>query len=706
MTYRTYFIAYMNRILAVTLTTLALFQLSSTVLAQEEARAAWEITNFDINANIQQAERALSAVAILSATNVGRGTGSSFTFRINSKASIKAVTIGGANANFRTVPESYGNIQRVTVPLPSFFAPNASVVLNVSYSLPVESNAGLAAIAPLGSQFLPLSHWYPAPNTAFTARGADTAPFHLVVNGANVISSGVERTGSVGPAGSSVYEQTLNAQPFFVQGDWDKIEGSGESRTITAFIARGATPEEKKQADAIIAMAANARSYYTGLLGPAPDLPIRLVSTRRGAGFNDAGTMLIEPGAFRRTKMDSATTLLIAEAISRLWLGGQTAVRGEGGGLLREGLARFLATLFIEKQFGQAAAEEERLRERLAYSAVAKRDAPLARVTPLDATYFNSVPNKGAMVWRLIDRTVGHDAFISTLRGLLQSGKGSSGINLFAFRSALVERGGDRLKMLLDQQLDQITELDLMVGLPQQRGSELGSALRNLGSTDAVTTVKATTASGEQVAVDVVVPAHNFGEAVFKTPARITRVEIDPEKLYPQLDYSNDSSPPGRDLQEALSEAARQFGAQDYVKAESIARELLVIAPNLQEARIILARALLGQNRIDEAEKLFRSALDGPLPTPATLAWANIGLGEISLKKGLPAEAAKQFNDAVRADAEYASSLAARAARIRSETAANILQVGGAARTFVTKLDQAITSGKKVELESRIVSGG
>src|SRR6267378_5604322 len=326
------------KIICAILTTLFLF--SSATPAQEE-RAAWQITNFDITANVQQAERALSAVAILSATNVGRGTGSSFTFRINSKASIKAVTIGGANANFRTVPESYGNIQRVTVTLPNSFAPSASVVLNVSYSLPVESNTGLAAISPLGSQFLPLSHWYPAPNTAFTLRGADTAPFHLVVNGSNVVSSGVEKTGAGGASGPSVYEQTLNAQPFFVQGDWDKVEGSGESRNITAFIARGATPDEKKQAEAIIGVAANARTYYSGLLGSAPDVPIRLVSTRRGAGFSDTGTILIEPGAFRRTKVDSATALLIAEAVSRLWIGGQTAVRGEGGGLLREGLARF-----------------------------------------------------------------------------------------------------------------------------------------------------------------------------------------------------------------------------------------------------------------------------------------------------------------------------------------------------------------------------
>jgi tetratricopeptide (TPR) repeat protein len=125
----------------------------------------------------------------------------------------------------------------------------------------------------------------------------------------------------------------------------------------------------------------------------------------------------------------------------------------------------------------------------------------------------------------------------------------------------------------------------------------------------------------------------------------------------------------------------------------------------MQEARIILARALLGQNRTDEAEKLFRTALDDALPNPGTLAWANIGLGEISLKRNQAAEAAKRFNDAVRADAEYGSSLIARAGRIRAEAAANTLPVDGAIRTFVAQLDQAIAGGKKVELESRVVPG-
>ena len=308
------------------------------------------------------------------------------------------------------------------------------------------------------------------------------------------------------------------------------------------------------------------------------------------------------------------------------------------------------------------------------------------------------------MVWRLIQQRLGQDAFMGIIREMLASGKGS-GLTLAAVRDVLVQRGGDAMKTLLDHLLDQATDVDLLIGLPQQRGNESVSALRNLGTIDVVTTARATTAGGQQISVDVMVPARNFGEAVFKTAERVTRVEIDPEKLYPQLDYSNDTMPRAPDLKDALAEATRLLGAQDFVKAEAAARVMLANAPQVQDASIILSRALLGQNRVDEADKVFRSLLAQSLPSPAALAWANIGLGEISSKKGQAAEAASRFNDAVRADAEYASSLAARAGRIRAETVANTIQIDPAIRTFVGQLDQAIASGKKVELEPRVVSG-
>ena len=673
--------------------------------AQDEARAIWQVAAFDITANVLHSERSLGAVAVLTIRNVGRAPGSGVTLRINSKAKINSVSANGASAVFHALPDVRANLQRLNITLPSPVAPNSTVDLRVDYRLPVESNTGLEAISPIGSQFLPQSFWYPMLNTPFTVRGADTAPFKLKVEGANVISSGSER-GSSG--GAVLYEQSLNGQPFFLQGSWEKNEGSGEAKGIAAFLPPGAAPDEKKQAEAMLNLAAAARAFYAGLLGPAPEVPIRLVAVRRGSGFNDAGTLLIEWGAFRRAKLDASTAMLISEALARLWIGGQTPIRGEGAGVIREGLTRYLATLFLEKQFGREAADAELLRERTAYAAVVKRDAPLSRSTPLDDTYFSAVPNKSTMIWRLVERRLGRDIFMAALRSLLQTGNtDQSGISLAGLRATLTGRGDDALKKLLDQELDQPTDMDLMVGLPQQRGGQWVAALRNLGSIDAAVTVLATTDRGEQIKIETVVPAQNFADAVFKTTAKLVRVEIDPDKLYPQLDYANDVAPRIRDVGEAIAEASRFFGAQDFVRAESAAREIMAAAPRMQEPRILLARALLGENKLDEAEKLFQSALNEALPTAVTLAWANTGLAEIALKKGQAAEAARRFNDAVRADAEYAATLAARAGRIKAESASGSTAppVDDAVRTFVGQLDQAITSGRKAELESRVVSG-
>lgn len=682
---------------------LLLLPVSSPGMAQDDARLVWQVTHFDINVNLQQSERTLAAVAVLNATNVGGGSGSTFTFRINTNAKVEGVTVAGSTANFRVVPETRGNLQRVTVTLPRAAGPDATTTLTVRYKLSVESNTGLAAISPVSSQFLPLSFWYPAPNTPFTIRGGDTAPFKLSINGIQAISSGIEKSGGTGP---SQFEQPLNAVPFFVQGEWDRIEGTGEAKGITAFPGKGADASDRKQAENVIALAAQARSFYTSLFGPAPDVPIRLVSVRRGAGFSDGGTVLIESGAFRRSKIDSSTALLVAEAISRLWIGGQTAVRGEGSGVIRDGLPRFLATLFIQKQFGPEVFESELLRQRTAYSAVVKRDPPLTRTTPIDDTYFSSVPNKGGMIWRLVDRRIGRDAFMSTVRTLLEARRNDlNGLTLAQLRAALAEKGGEALKTLLDQQFEQVTDMDLMIGTPQQRAGQWIAALRNIGSNDAHVTVRGITDRGEQLTLETTIPARNFGEAVFKTTGKLVRVEVDPEKLYPQLDYSNDIAPRVSDVNTALAEATRQFGTQDYAKAEAIAREILGVAPRLQEARIILGRALLGQNRIDEAEKIFRASLEESLPTAATIAWSSLGLGEISLRRGQNAEAARWFNEAVRADAEYGATLAARAGRIKAESGASSPPVDESARSFIAQLDKTITGGKQAELETRILSG-
>ncbi|MEN3327775.1 MAG: hypothetical protein V7638_2582 [Acidobacteriota bacterium] len=672
--------------------------------AQAPATVIWQVNSFDVNANVQQTERLLNGVATINATNIGTGPGRTLTLRINQKASVKSVTLGGAVVSFRPGQEPRGDLQRIEITLPGEIAPNGTVSATVTYSLPVESNSGLTAISPIATQFLPLAFWYPMPNTPYSVRGADTAPFHLTVNIPNAISSGVEKAGA---AGSVTFDQSLYGQPFFLQGDWDKLEGAADAKGVIVMLEKGAGADDRKHAEALMAFTAAARAFFAAALGPAPDAPIRLVAVRRGAGFNDGGTVLFDADTLRLPKLDAATALSVAETVARLWIGGQTPVRGEGGGVLRDGLVRFLATQFLEKQFGADAVKSELYRQRLAYATVAQRDGPLARASQLDSTYFASVPNRGAMFWRLVDRRLGRDVLTGVLRASLQTGKSDpNGFNLVSVREALVARGGESLKALLDQQLDQVVDTDLMIGLPVQRGADWVSALRNLGSIDVTVTVAATTGQGQEVRSEATVPAKNFGEAVFKTPAKIVRVEVDPDKLYPQLDYGNDVMPRAKDLSTALNEASLQLGGQDFAKAEATARAMLATAPRFQEAQIILARALLGQNRIEDAERLFRAALDEPLPFAATVAWANIGLGEIAMKRNQTGDAVKRFNDAVVASRDYPSSLAARAARIRAEAAANSAPpIDQNAVTVITQLSQAVVSNKKAELESRIVPG-
>ena len=81
-------------------------------------------------------------------------------------------------------------------------SPGSSIDRSVDYKLTVKDNHGLAAISPVGSTFLPLSYWYPTPNSWYFARGADYAPFQIKVNpgGLNVVSAG---------SGNSGYDQLV-----------------------------------------------------------------------------------------------------------------------------------------------------------------------------------------------------------------------------------------------------------------------------------------------------------------------------------------------------------------------------------------------------------------------------------------------------------------------------------------------------------------
>ena len=658
-----------------------------SIFAQDESRvtATWQVQKYDITATLPQTEtdRNLTVKAVLDLQNVSSRPASTVTLRISPNAEVSGAKVNDATADFTKGEEKIGNgtLRKIVVRVPSVPS-GANVSVAVEYKLNVKENSGLNTLSPVGSQFLPLSFWYPTPNSWYFARGADSAPVHLQVNSANgetIVASGTS-------SGNS-FDQKLSGQPFFVAGDWDSINANG----VSVFVPKGT--EDKSRVNELAQIALDAKTYTATLLGNAPDVPLRIVTVKRGAGFSSGGTIFINESVLRRQKVDSLTAMTIAESVAKIWIGNAVIVNGDGFGAIREGLPRYVATLFLENKYGKDIAAIERTRQRTAYAAVAKRDSPLNTAAPIDDYYYATVTNKGAMVWRLLAKQTGQNEFFSALRSQMSDGN----LSLSELRAAFSAQ-----KEFLNYSFDQITDTNLLVGLPQPNGAETKIALRNLGAIDAAVNIVATTASGEKLNAGTIIPAKKFSEVIFKTNNKIVRAEIDTDKLYPQLDYSDDIAPREFQDSDAILAVKRVFDQQDYVNAEKYARTVLQNAPRFDDVRTWLGRSLAAQGKTADAEKEFRTVVEEKLPTARSLAWSNVGLGEIALKNNQNSNAAKFFDDAVRADAEYGATLAARQGRIKANALA---ATDESIKNFFIQFDKAAISGSKTNLDAMIISG-
>ena len=664
--------------------------LSQFVFTQDDTRvtATWQVQKYDIAVTLPASEtdRTLVSKASVTVKNVTSQPATTLSLRISPGAEVTAVSVGGAAADFTKREEKVGvggSLQRLMIRIPST-APGAIITAVVDYKLSVKENTGLASISPTGSTFLPLSYWYPTPNSWYFARGADYAPFQVKVNvpaGQSFISSGNESAGT--------FSNTTAGQPYFLTGSFDQMSTAG----VTVSMPKGSGADAKSRADELAKFASDAKAFVAGLMGQAPDMPIRIVGVRRGAGFSEDGTILVDESVFRRSKIDALTAMSVAEAVAKMWIGGSLAVIGDGQGAIREGLPRFIATEFIESKFGKDIADVERTRQRMAYLAVTRRDTPLTTVSPLDDYYFPEVANKGAMVWRLLDRRVGRNDFFANIQTSAKDGQ----LDLGEIRAALSSQ-----KDLVDYEFDKVTDLNLLVGLPRQENGNTSIALRNAGAVDVTATVEAITSTGERLKTDASIRAEDYGEVTFKTAAKITRVEIDTEKLYPQIDYSDDVAPKELTESDPLLAVKKLFDKQDYAGTETVAKTVLRRYPRYDEVRVLLARSLLALNRDADAGNEFKAVMEEKLPAARSLAWANEGLGEIAGKAAQNAQAAKYAEAAILADAEYGASLAAR--NLRNRLNQNTT-VDAEIKDYFSRFDKAATSNKKSDVDALVLSG-
>lgn len=677
---------------------IAVFSFFSLASAQDEVRlsATWQVKKYDLAVSLPQTEsdRSVSVRSIVTVMNVSPRPATTLTLRISPNATISAVTIEGSPADFSKREEKIGSaaLQQVVIRI-SPIAPGGTIRAGVDYKLLVKDNSGVAAISALGAQFLPLSFWYPTPNSWFFARGADYAPATIDITaaaGTQPLSAGLRAIPADSAGNIARFDAKVNLQPFIVSGQWDQLPQIGG---IDVFVPKGSSASERAAGSNLAALTNEARAYFQTRLGRLPDLPVRLVAVRRGAGFSGGGVILFDSASLRRPKVDAQTALNVSEAVAKLWLGGISNVTGDGGDAIREGLARHLANEFLAEKFGREVGDVERARQRAAYAAVVQRDAPISTVSPLDDYYFSVVANKGSMIWRLLERKVGSAQFYARISGLISGGR----LTLADIRGLFPEQ-----KEFLDYAFDQITDMNLLAGRPQQEADSAKVALRNTGSVDATVEVVATLESGQKLSAPTTVRARSFGEVVFKTAEKVVRVEIDGEKLYPQTDYSDDIAPREFTETDGLLAVKRLFDKQDFVAAATLARKILGDLPAYDDVRILLARSLLSSGSVDEAEKEFQAVYDSKLPSARGLSWAMVGMADIAARRGRGEQAAELAKRAIISEGEYGASLAARSIRNRLNVKSD---VDPSVVEFFRSFDKAAAGNQKAQLEALAVPG-
>ncbi len=690
----------------------ALFLLAVPSFAQE-----FEIKNYDVKASVNKAANTvdvqakmrlinLSGKELLDKILLSAGDKPRLTFFLNPKTKVSAMTVNGATVQFKVGEVTRANFLPVSTDITSAFASAPEFDAELTYAVPVADRSAVMHIATDESFMLPGSFWVPVTHNPYADHGNDTAPFTLMITSPSgkVISAGNRKD-------ENTFEQSAAAQPFFFIGDYEVTTATAaKGSKVEIYAPRGLDSNGKDQIKRLADEAANVVNFYTEYFGIPQSGVFRIISTSsRGLNFSEPGAVAIDESYFRRNVMDQGTIELLAGAAAKSFIDGRVLLRGRGTGMLRDGLPMYFAAQYPGARFGEAQREAAFERYRRTYEPLAKgTDTALLMQSALDRNYTTAVYNKGALVWRLLEKKIGKAAFDNLIRKMLDRQRVDV-LSLLEWKAPLCRvarcasvkgdllaaagTNGAEIKSIFEQWIETVIVPDFAVGQPQNAASGVEAALVNFGSGDITVEVVATTESGEKIKQNILVKGGEYGAANFPVGTRLARIEVDPDKLYPQKDYSNDSFPRRASAGDLYGQAALAFGKKEYPAAETKLREALTAEPGSATSQALLGRVLLAINKNDEAAKIFAEALKHePLPLQAYV-WAQLGLGQLALQTNKFPEAMTHFRYAAAAELDQATTLAARDGALKAEQGANAVKIPDDIKTFIKQLDDALLQG-------------
>lgn len=678
---------------------LAVFLAANNTKAQD-----YDIQRFDANVQLQPTNNLAQIQAKLTVTNnttQGR-SGAFINFKLNKRAKVTNAQIDGATVEVRSkADERLTELNNISLDFPKALAPGASATINLTYSIEIKESSSIGAIVPNNTVLLPESFWLPFVHTPFAITyGVDFAPVNL-----QITTSENERPQSDGTrrvsANTFTFEQTIPTQPILLSGNYDEpLEIKGRDITVEFLYPRGLTGNARKQAEALTKEMQEVLDFYSQLLGVTLPKQFRVISSSQVGSYATGTTLILSEDFFRRDAIDLETIEFLARALLKNKIGGEIAPRGRGWTVMQDALPVYLAGLYFEKRFGAVGGQEFFARRLRAYAptAATKNDGALLGISPIDNSYSTSMFNKAPLMFRIIEQQLGKDKLILLIKDLLNSKNRQ--IRFDDFRKVATTANKD-LELFFDQWFEKIIDPDFIIGVPVATDGGQVCALRNLGTGSVQVKALAITEKGEKLTQTVLLPSQGRSEAIFKTTEKIISVEVDPDKLYPQTNFDNDSRPVITSAITLFKDANILFNRRSFSEAEAKIKEALQREPNNIVLRTLFARNLFGLNKFSEAKAEIDTIIGSGVLPIYSITWVNYLLGELALNQKNPKDAVDYLRRAITASKDNTF---IRNKLIDTEQAAN--QIPGSeesVKSFMVQLDKAIKDSTPQALETVIL---
>ncbi len=726
---------------------------------QAQEFADFGLTHSAIMVTLRPAEYSADVTAVLELTNIARqAEARTLTLRLTKAAKVTSFLVNNRSLppEEKKQPGGDTSVATYVAELSPPLAAGGKVTVQLVYSLTYRESTNYAAITPGDTLLLPEAGWTPFIHLPQSSHGPDTAPYVLTVTkptDGDVWSSGARQEvgGNVVFTSALAGEPWLVVQPFGPPFSHRFTTTAGEPLVINVYGARGLPDRSAQNGARLAEEVERILTFYQTLWGDIPvrefrvlTTPRRLVADRRspelrGRDFDTdrairhiaPGAVVLEAAALRRPALDAETVEWLTAAVAQTWLGGKTRLRGRGWAILAGALPAYLTAQYVARHYGAVAERDFWLRRSFAYGRLAnirvsqqgfERGIDVIPVLqhPSFPDYAASMPTRGALVFRLLEKLVGRDALLGAIQATVGDARGTATYD--EFRARLVGTPPDeRRANFFKQWFEELSEPDFVIGTPVKREDGPGwhCALRNLGTGDAVLPVVAVTDKGDTLTTIVEVPSKGYGSAVFETSANIVEVELDPEKTYPQVrfgydrnskQFDNDARPERRhafglvlDAEAILTRRLKpdETEAQRQAAAETLLREAVAREPGFALAHAYLARVSVAQHKFEAAEEAVAAVRRVPLPARYPLALALLTEGDLAAARKDNEKAQIAYQTAFEMEAGPALDEQARRGLLTSERAAGrVWPPSDDIQAFIAMMDKAIRTGTSRALEA------